>query len=953
MSDIDTIGIIQTIMSLLMPGGQQSRNLPVFGSGYGAYQTSYQEPMVQSLMRNWFAPNMPYNVPQGQSPSDFHTIRERSMDERMIAGLIKRDQPSMGASSLYSLLRVAYQEKSQEAIKFLNSSPTLKNSLDWAYNFIAGPGIEQQRTQVGIGSYRANAGTYFRGTNGGLQLGMGIQDSVDFSKQLMGIGYDDQFGHKKRFRNLNLEGIGEVAQLAQKYGAGSKNTDQMISATKSLAGTIDLAMGVFETLDKEGVIEKIMDMTRGSVDIMNTGTMNTIINKVQSMAKATNMNIQVMSQIISEGNKVLGQMGLPGLAGTHLGIEIAGSIKASTSGATSIFNSKQLALMGGPEKIREVATETLGRTLGQSAQGGYYGFLYGVAETQAQRDALMSDFASGKNLSAGSILNWKEKNVKKLMSEGRSASEAIAETNGYVNRMTQEGKEKFIPGMIDKDKGQFLQYSYRNQLRSNTTINFDKWLKRFNDAKDPKEKASIRQAMIDQYSSVIGSEEANILVPLAIEKIDPQIALDREKIETMNYFGNLEKPGGKLFDPVRDFFSGNSGGAGIGDVVADIYRNQFKGMDTRGMNSADMKKMFDMVKKDKAAVANMTDEDKKNVPSRLWGSDAGAFDWLSNTATKEQYKLTRGIFGNTFLTRAALMQGGDVDKFMNEYENGKGILSDAEVGKIGEKMQGKTFVDFKRALNEAKVQIDPSKEYEAYADYIKKGSNMSDMNTYTKSAVKMLREGQKNKLVYLPDSTEFSRIYDGITTEAMDRLVERKVAEELEPARQAEDNLMNLSTWKMDMNEGERKVIMEKLMLKGNSELTVYDANDKTGSKRFEKMIKSVLGDQKIDDAEAKKMMKFVYGSDWEKRMMVGGDLTTEDVSKDFSALMSGRPKEERDAFNKAVQKQKDDNDPTMIMKNLMTKITALIEAIMLWLAENKPKGTDKNSIDASNLKKQ
>lgn len=635
----------EQVMNMLfqMFGGTGSRYQRVPYQGGLPYHVSqsysHNEGMMEGLLKSFF----PFLNRQQQAPwfttqRDFSQIMQRTQDlqnlqktytmqnipsiPREFANLpyYQNDQRMMGV--LGKLFSAAGMERDTQAGIFGSLPYQLFSNIAGGMLFGQGPQAREAGVMQDLTRYFG--GTPTRARAGGMMSGLPVEAVRDITGGLFQTSYQDQDGMFKKTPFFELEDMADIMRMGIDTGmemplnkAGQVDTDRLMRNTQNLAKVIQAGMTVFQTMDKEEVLQNIMELTRGKVAIADTAQMENILHRVNAVAKSINLNTKFMQKMAAEGSALFEQLNLPPQAGALITSEIVAINKGLTTGPGRLFTPQEAAELGGPSAMRkelvgqaaQMYTSPAWRTVSLASEARKLGMIN--AEQFGRTEAA---YSGGKLIESNETVQLRENLIQQKMIELRNAnpnlSQSVIRTAAVdeVDKMEKSGVSRRTMD-IGTGKTSFYQdyeSHWKNRIRE---LGFDiqgpEMDRLMNDLTGPDKSKrqnaiNVMSSQIRMYGKVKGltpeEVERNLIMPMRIlgrtpeqRRIDEEMRLFRRGEEL------AERAAQETFVPqgVLDIFKKTvfdmPGGAG---TMMDAFFKTFKPEATKLFTTAQLQTEF-------------------------------------------------------------------------------------------------------------------------------------------------------------------------------------------------------------------------------------------------------------------------------------------------------------------------------------------------------------------------
>jgi len=390
-NDLDLQQILGLLTNLL-GGGAQQRPLRYAGLPMHFTQSYKYQPGFAETIFDMISPYREKLAPPTVLQSDWtQMVRMSQLRTKTQFSMLN----PMATRATTMFLDKIYEGKgAQKLSEFQQQHPFVYN---WMYKpamgAMFGPGVAEDRARAYEDVHRFFMGRTFQMPSGQTRMGLPTDAAKQVTSRLYGLAYRDTSGTGlfRRFPHFGALDMADIMRMGLDYGMqvptvqqgpqrGQMDVNKLVEQTKGLAKVIDAGMAVYKTLDKEKVIENLMELTRGRVPITDTVTMENMLYKLNSMARTLGVSTQYMQRIGVQGAKMFEQLGLPGDVGGFLGAGAMQVMGMATRGPGAAFTPADVARLGGTHRMRERFLVQMGTYVTSPAfqQAGLY-----YAATQA------------------------------------------------------------------------------------------------------------------------------------------------------------------------------------------------------------------------------------------------------------------------------------------------------------------------------------------------------------------------------------------------------------------------------------------------------------------------------------------------------------------------------------------------------------------------------------------
>ena len=229
------------------------------------------------------------------------------------------------------------------------------------------------------------------------------------------------------------------------YTTGNEiNVDRLVEKTRSMAKVIEAGMAIYHTMDKEKVLQNILELGRTSVSIENIPVLEQLLYRLNTIAKMTNISVDMVQKLSSIMSQVYEHIGIPAQYGAKITMGGILFTKYLTQGIPGLykpqFTSEELQKSGGARQIR-INLEQIGTSVLASSASKEMGLWIqsqikkGVPQEEAIRRALVK-MSRGERLEASTTARLEEEIRNEAIKKGFKPG-TIA-----FNEYVEETKEK-------------------------------------------------------------------------------------------------------------------------------------------------------------------------------------------------------------------------------------------------------------------------------------------------------------------------------------------------------------------------------------------------------------------------------------------------------------------------------------------------------------------------------
>jgi hypothetical protein len=687
---------IQKLLRVISPyfrSPQMQTPVVPFSTGFQANMQQYR-PGWGETIADFVFPGREKPVPPTWAVSDFRQMMQtQKYHESIQAQMTSRSGMASAAARVMLTQLTGDKKQAGKIVSAIDKSPYGSMLFHSAYKMAFGTGIEGQRAGAAINMSRFFSGYAFDRPPGAARptYGLGRQELTRMTKGLYSAAYEDDLGMFRKKPAFGMRDVSEIAMLGVKYGGEAKNVNQVINQTKSMMSMVQTGMAIYQTMDKEGVLQSIMELTRGQIPITSTVQSEAILRKVHSWAKVTNTNMKLMHRLSAETSQLFEEAGLSAPAGATFGASTVGFVKGITKGRGAIFSQREVAQLGFQSGIRQQVLKT---SMGFMMSSGFanQAMLYQHAGAALGPEATQKDIATYQQDIISKIRRGEgpdmdqvrrvEKAMQKRLQTGLAASgmtEAQAEQtsseilSGRVTAARGEATGKLLAAMREK-YGDF-EVS-RTAARASVSEVFKKvhgrdasqLLERAGTG-DKKARSAIVAALTTRYASDMGPHAAykKALVDARLAAMTPQqvtAAKERrtEAIQAEITTEALEKTrtAGSSWDIVKRGFITNFKDVSIGEAAASLIpkfsfrtASGYPGFLPRAVSGRGMWSKSGPL--NKAYLQSYKEHVKGLSPNKIM---AQHMNWFQDPRLRSQYAFFESALGHNMFTRKGMFGEG-------------------------------------------------------------------------------------------------------------------------------------------------------------------------------------------------------------------------------------------------------------------------------------------------------
>ena len=465
MADYDNPGeaAFKRLLGMLLPN--QDPSVPYFGLGTefgrptgpgGGYEGYFKQPQYGFLEMGAQMTGRQLPTPRLEMPGRYN------MQVDMMKRFRNMNQEAMWQSPTFEYIMTQGVgratgrnfEQSKQLIQGNKMLNMIRSAGSYGWNMFASPYTDQyqQIPMMASEAYRQFSATPMQGPSGQFQMGFNYQQSKQFATKL----YEATRGPSGMFQQgpFNPREMMEISTITQAYGGFSQlgagkgegrlnSMEAMVKRTKDVAKVIDVGMRVYGEMDKQKVVEKIMELTRGTVGLQNTGQIESLLLKVDAMARSANLSVDMMQKIAAEGADIARRVNITGSVGAVQAMQSVVTANAATAGSKALIGSSMQNFLGGQNQvIRMMAGINTGFMQMPSVQN--IGAMVGGGMNVNSALGLMGQGPSHFDTEMLMLRRAQAQAAR----EGRPASDAYVILQNYRNpRLRMEGTSKLLEAM--------------------------------------------------------------------------------------------------------------------------------------------------------------------------------------------------------------------------------------------------------------------------------------------------------------------------------------------------------------------------------------------------------------------------------------------------------------------------------------------------------------------------
>lgn len=474
--------LIQGLLSQLagaigLTGGAPTRTSHYTGSGgyYAGNIMNYQPNMLTSIAQMVF-PAIGRQAPQNMLHQRWMEVLGRSDQRARLEQRLSGYNPLAVISATRGLERMGFKGARGLFIDRATGQPTMMgNMLSQAWNMTAGPLLGDETADRGRQAgllYDTLAGITMTRRGRMPQMGLRSNEVEDLMGNLAGRTYRDPKTGLFRKGRFNLREMVDIARMGADYGMLSgvdpKDLGKRVEQLSEVVATgLSVYGTLYKSMKKEEVIQKVMELTAGTLPITETASAGQLLMKVDALAKQAHVSVEVMHRLMSEGAKVYGQLGYTGTtgammaAGTYQRAQLLRQgFKASDVGmgktpelARPVLTARELAAAGGMSGTQAALEMAQTAWMGSSQFKNTASLLQmaqdvGVNPKTVQQYFTMSGEPGGLNVGArNSLLNLIKARYKATAGPGLSDAAADREVRRLLKQNQQYNTNRFTEGV--------------------------------------------------------------------------------------------------------------------------------------------------------------------------------------------------------------------------------------------------------------------------------------------------------------------------------------------------------------------------------------------------------------------------------------------------------------------------------------------------------------------------
>ena len=304
------------------------------------------QPSMLSGLLGGFLPSFKMQAPPTVLVSHFEEMQKRSSFRMRVNDFYTGYSPT----AIKALEKLGVD---RSTLVDANGQPTgLGRAISMGWNPTMGQMIgdpQVYKSQTAAMMKDVYQGVYFGRRGGAGGFGLTDKEISGNISAMHGLAYKGATGMFQR-GPFNSRDMFEIQRMGVERGMmGGGDVSQLTNRTEGLAKTVKLGMAVFNTMNKEHVLENLQRMTAGTVSLTNTGSLDSLMMKVAGLAKAANVSVETMSRIAAEGASLYKQMGITGTGGAvaHMQTAFAAKLLTSNVGGASAIDPTTVARAGG------------------------------------------------------------------------------------------------------------------------------------------------------------------------------------------------------------------------------------------------------------------------------------------------------------------------------------------------------------------------------------------------------------------------------------------------------------------------------------------------------------------------------------------------------------------------------------------------------------------------------
>lgn len=314
------------LLQMLLSNGTQKD--PVYKSQAGAYALTYDYAPsmdIMTLVQQLIGVTPREIAPAFSFQYDLMRQKERTMEARMQT-IGDMQSPMMNALLASTLESFGVNNAHELFVNPLTGQTTFGGK---AVNMITKtllPSLTLPHQQIGEMSnivYNAMAGLVPPDDESSKnRFGRGVtrEKARDIVNQLLDTTYTDESTTQTKGM-WKASDMMELTRMSRDFGVlRNTESDDMARKITNFGSIIQQAMGTFNVSTKEEGLKSILDMTGGSVDLTDTSKLRLALDKIKSLSEMTNLSVQVIKQVIEQGQEVSKQMNISAGAGTNIAL---------------------------------------------------------------------------------------------------------------------------------------------------------------------------------------------------------------------------------------------------------------------------------------------------------------------------------------------------------------------------------------------------------------------------------------------------------------------------------------------------------------------------------------------------------------------------------------------------------------------------------------------------------
>jgi hypothetical protein len=461
------------LLGMLLPGTQQS--IPYMGMGTefgrptgsgGGYEGYFKQPQYGFLEMGASMLGRQLPTPQLEMPGRYRMQMDMQNRFRAMNQEMMWRSPTFEHVMTQGIGRMTGRsfEASKQLIQGNQMLRMIRSAGSYGWNMFASPYTDQysQIPMMASEAYRQFASAPMTMSPGGQgQMGFTYQQSKQFATRLYeatrgasGIFQKGPFDPRQMMEIASItQAYGGFSNLGSGKGAGGQmgGMEEMVRRTKDVAKVINLGMRVYGEMDKQKVVERIMELTRGTVGLQQTGTIETLLHRVDAMARTANMSVDLMQKIAAEGADIARRVNVRGNVGAVQAMQAVVTANVATAGPNALINQSMVNFLGGQNQVvrmmagintgfmQRAAVQDLGALVGAGMPGGAGGGL-SIGQARGLMDRGMNLFQTQNMIMSRAIAQAR--------AQGRPTSDAYAIAATMRNpRLRMEGQSAMLEAM--------------------------------------------------------------------------------------------------------------------------------------------------------------------------------------------------------------------------------------------------------------------------------------------------------------------------------------------------------------------------------------------------------------------------------------------------------------------------------------------------------------------------